>query len=69
VSVLARRHDVNTNQVFTWRRELLPKKSAALGDGPMVLVTVEPVREERVERMGRARTNSRSVALLVEQRA
>jgi transposase-like protein len=40
VSVVARRHDVNTNQVFTWRRELLPKKSAALGDGTMVLVTV-----------------------------
>src|SRR5260370_36058263 len=25
VSIVARRHDVNTNQLFKWRRELLPK--------------------------------------------
>jgi len=26
VSVVARRHDVNANQVFKWRRELLPNE-------------------------------------------
>src|SRR6185312_9035146 len=25
VSIVARRHDVNSNQLFKWRRELLPK--------------------------------------------
>jgi transposase len=25
VSIVARRHDVNSNQLFTWRRQLLPK--------------------------------------------
>ena len=25
VSIVARRHDVNANQLFKWRRELLPK--------------------------------------------
>jgi transposase len=49
VSVVARRHDVNTNQVFTWRRQLLPKKSAAAGNGTMVPVAVEPVRKARAE--------------------
>ncbi len=48
VSIVARRHDVNTNQVFTWRRQLLPKKAAA-GSGTMVPVAVEPVREVRAE--------------------
>jgi transposase len=25
VSIVARRHDVNNNQLFRWRRQLLPK--------------------------------------------
>ena len=25
VSIVARRHDVNSNQLFRWRRQLLPK--------------------------------------------
>lgn len=47
VSVVARRHDVNTNQVFTWRRELLAKKpviASAIADGTMVPVEIAPER-------------------------
>jgi transposase len=33
VSVVARRHDVNANQVFTWRRELRRRFAGAEGDG------------------------------------
>src|SRR5256885_17051966 len=29
VSIVARRHDVNTNQLFKWRRELVPKEPRA----------------------------------------
>src|SRR5438309_2837233 len=28
VSIVARRHDVNSNQLFRWRRQLLPKGSS-----------------------------------------
>jgi transposase len=45
VSIVARRHDVNTNQVFSWRRELLPKKpviAPAIADGTMVPVEIAP---------------------------
>ena len=38
VSVVARRHDVNSNQLFRWRRQLLPK--AALESGVMVPVEI-----------------------------
>src|SRR5260370_17745910 len=36
VSIVARRHDVNANQLFKWRREMLPKaagESGAMGPG------------------------------------
>ena len=36
VSIVARRHDVNSNQLFRWRRQLLPK--AAVESGAMVPV-------------------------------
>src|SRR5712672_2637095 len=29
VSIVARRHDLNTNQLFKWRREMLPKAPPA----------------------------------------
>ena len=38
VSIVARRHDVNSNQLFRWRRQLLPK--AAVESGAMVPVTI-----------------------------
>jgi transposase len=40
VSVVARRHDVNSNQLFRWRRQLLPK--AVVESGAMVPVAIAP---------------------------
>jgi transposase len=40
VSIVARRHDVNSNQLFRWRRQLLPK--AAVQTGAMVPVEIAP---------------------------
>ena len=44
VSIVARRYDVNANQLFLWRRELLPKPPAAAG---AVMLPVEVVSEDR----------------------
>ena len=55
VSIVARRHDVNTNQLFKWRRELLPKGLPAVVDaGTMVPVEIvaEQPRPRRAERKG-----------------
>jgi len=55
VSIVARRHDVNTNQLFKWRRELLPKAvSAVVEAGTMVPVEIvaERPRRRRAERKG-----------------
>ena len=38
VSIVARRHDVNSNQLFRWWRQLLPK--AAVEGGAMVAVEI-----------------------------
>jgi transposase len=38
VSIVARRHDVNSNQLFRWWRQLLPK--AAVENGAMVPVAI-----------------------------
>jgi transposase len=38
VSIVARRHDVNSNQLFRWRRQLLPK--AVVESGAMVPVEI-----------------------------
>jgi transposase len=40
VSIVARRHDVNSNQLFRWRRQLLPK--AVVEGGAMVPVAIAP---------------------------
>lgn len=48
VSIIARRHDVNANQVFLWRRELLPKPAPAVENGMMLPVEIEP--EQRRQR-------------------
>jgi transposase len=52
VSVVARRHDVNSNQLFRWRRQLLPK--AAVESGAMVPVEIAPDggRPSRADREG-----------------
>jgi transposase len=48
VSIVARRHDVNTNQLFKWRRELLPKAVPAVVEaGTMVPVEIMPERPRR----------------------
>ena len=55
VSIVARRHDVNTNQLFKWRRELLPKAVPAVVEGgsmvPVEIVTDRP-RRRRADRKG-----------------
>ena len=53
VSIAARRHNVNTSQLFKWRRELLSK--AAIESGTMLPVEIVPERgrdRRRVERTG-----------------
>jgi transposase len=40
VSIVARRHDVNSNQLFRWRRQLLPK--AVVESGAMVPIEIAP---------------------------
>ena len=52
VSVVARRHDVNSNQLFRWRRQLLPK--AAVESGAMVPVEIaaDGDRPRRTDRDG-----------------
>jgi transposase len=58
VSLVARRHDVNANQLFKWRREILPKEPpAAAEDSTMLPVEIVPEPERRqprrrVERAG-----------------
>jgi transposase len=43
VSIVARRHDVNANQLFQWRRQLLAKSPAS---GGALLLPVEIVPEQ-----------------------
>ena len=52
VSIVARRHDVNSNQLFRWRRQLLPK--AVVPSGAMVPVEIAPegTRSRRTDREG-----------------
>ena len=52
VSIVARRHDVNSNQLFRWRRQLLPK--AAVESGAMMPVEIAPDgdRPRRTDREG-----------------
>src|SRR5246127_593766 len=56
VSVVARRHDVNSNQLFRWRRQLLPK--AVVETGAMVPVEITPD-GGRPDDGGRARQTDR----------
>jgi len=43
VSIVARRHDVNANQVFKWRRELAPEQPPAADENvPLLPVEIVP---------------------------
>lgn len=55
VSIVARRHDVNANQVFKWRREMAPKPPAAARQS-VTMLPVEIVPEANEPRL-RARRN------------
>jgi transposase len=55
VSIVARRHDVNTNQLFKWRRELLPMGVPAMVEASTMVpveIVAERRRRHRVERQG-----------------
>jgi transposase len=57
VSIVARRHDLNTNQLFKWRRELLPKQPTAEAEAnPMLPVEIVPEPERRSARRRVERT-------------
>jgi len=49
VSIVARRHDVNANQVFKWRREMAPEPTPAAESVPLLPVEIvsEPSGEPR----------------------
>ena len=48
VSIVARRHDVNSNQLFRWRRQLLPKAAVESAMVPVEILMA-------VDRRGRDR--------------
>lgn len=60
VSIVARRHDVNTNQLFKWRREMAAERSPAKQSVTMLPVEVAPeAGKPRCERGAAARLRSR----------
>src|SRR3954453_20193725 len=51
VSIVARRHDLNTNQLFKWRQEMLPKAPPAEAESnPLVPVEIVAEPERRPPR-------------------
>src|ERR1700722_7601070 len=57
VSIVARRHDVNANQVFKWRREMAPEQPAAAEQSVTLLpVTIVPEASEPRPRARRSGT-------------
>jgi transposase len=57
VSIVARRHDLNTNQLFKWRRELLPKEAPAAAESSTMVpveIVAEPARRPSRRRLERA---------------
>jgi transposase len=62
---VARRHDVNANQLFKWRRELLPQEAGtAIETGQMVPVRIQP--EPEPERRPRRRRTERAGFIEIE---
>jgi transposase len=65
VSIVARRHDVNANQLFKWRRELLPQEAGAvIATSQMVPVMIQP--EPEPERHSRRRRTERAGFIEIE---
>lgn len=57
VSIVARRHDVNANQLFKWRREMAPEKPAAAEQSiTMLPVQIVPEPSEPHRRARRSGT-------------
>ena len=52
VSTVARRHDVNSNQLFRWRRQLLPKAGVDSGAMEPVEIAPDDGRPRRTDREG-----------------
>jgi transposase len=55
VSIVARRHDVNANQLLKWRREISAKAASEAVAGSRMLpveIVPEPSRRHRVDRAG-----------------
>src|SRR6201998_4266739 len=52
VSIVARRHDVNSNQLFRWRRQLLPKAAVASSAMLPVEIAAECDRPRRPDHGG-----------------
>jgi transposase len=57
VSIVARRHDVNANQLFKWRREMAPEQPPAAEQSVTMLpVTITPEAVEARPRVRRSGT-------------
>src|SRR5271156_2596168 len=55
VSIVARRHDVNANQLFKWRREMAPEQPPAAAESVAMLpVEIVPERSEARPRARRS---------------
>ena len=52
VSIVAQRHNVNSNQLFRWRRQLLPKAAVESGAMLPVAVAADEARPRRPDREG-----------------
>jgi transposase len=67
VSVVARRHDVNANHVFKWRREMAPKPPAT-ADASVPMLPVEIVPETSAPRLRARRTGTIEITLAGDAR-
>jgi transposase len=55
LSIVARRHDVNANQLFKWRREMEPEQKKPATDDGIPMLPVEILAEQASEPRPRSR--------------